>query len=168
MTAALPALHALGAGLIVCAGLLTRRALLGERRRIQRTRRALTAAFEAMEGEIRFLLTPVPALLRSACAPEAEVFFRAVREGLLRGMTLAAAWRAAAAALPLPENERESVASLGTRLGGGEESACAALTLTAAELRRAYARAEEKQRETERLTTSICLCISLLMALLLL
>lgn len=168
MTAPLSVLHVLGAGLILCAGLLTRRALLGESRRIQRTRRALAAAFEGMEAEIRLLLTPVPALLRRTCSPEAEAFFCPVRERLSHGESLPEAWHAAAAVLSLPPDERETIASLGARLDGGEESACAALTLTASELRRAYAREEEKRGETERLTTSICLCISLLAALLLL
>ena len=156
-----PVLRWLGAGLILSGGLLTRRSLLGGARQVQQTRRALAAAFEEMEAEIRLLLTPVPALLRRARGACAEAFFRGIREGLSRGLSLAEAWRASAEALPLPESERESVARLGARLDGGEESACAALTLAASALRRAYDRAEQERGAKERLTTSVCLGMSL-------
>ena len=49
----------LGAGLILAAALLTRRTLLETDRAAQRTRRALAAAFETMESEVRALLTPL-------------------------------------------------------------------------------------------------------------
>lgn len=169
MTAyAAPVLRWLGAGLILAGGLLTRRALLGEARRVQQTRRALAAAFEEMEAEIRLLLTPVPTLLRRAHSEGAGAFFRGTREGLSRGLSLAEAWRASSEALPLPEIERESVALLGARLDGGEESACAALTLAASELRRAYDRAERERGAKERVTTSACLGVSLFLIVLLL
>lgn len=163
-----PVLRWLGAGLILSGGLLTRRALLGEARRAQRTRRELSAAFEEMEAEIRLLLTPVPALLRRARGASAEAFFRGTREGLSRGLSLAEAWRASSEELPLPPLEREPVAGLGARLDGGEESACGALTLAASELRRAYDRAERERGEKERLTTSICISMSLFLIVLLL
>lgn len=163
-----PLLRWIGAGLILSGGLLTRRTLLGGARRVQQTRHELAAAFEEMEAEIRLLLTPVPALLRRAHGGSAEAFFRRTREGLSRGLPLVEAWRASSEALPLPELERESVASLGARLDGGEESACAALTLAASELRRAYDRAERERGAKERLTTSICVSISLFLVVLLL
>ena len=169
MTAYAPAvLRWLGAGLILFGGLLTRGTLLDGARRVQRTRRGLAAAFEEMEAEIRLLLTPVPALLRRAHSESAETLFRGTREGLSRGLSLAEAWRGASETLPLPEIERESVAGLGARLDGGEESACAALALAASELRRAYDRAERERGEKERLTTSICVGASLLLLVLLL
>lgn len=168
MTQALSVLRALGAALILCGGILTRHTLLEEGRRIQRTRRALAASFEGMEAEIRSMLTPAPKLLLRPCADEAETFFRQTRESLSRGEPFAAAWREASASLKLPETEREAVASLGARLDSGEESACAALRLTAAELRNAYAQAERTRVEQERLTTSICVSISLFLTILLL
>lgn len=163
-----PVLRWLGAGLILSGGLLTRHALLGEARRVQQTRRELAEAFEEMEAEIRLLLTPVPALLRRAHTESVETFFRRTREGLSRGLPLAEAWRASSEALPLPETEREPVARLGARLDGGEESARAALTLAASELRGAYGRAERERGARERLTTSLCVSISLLLIVLLL
>lgn len=163
-----PLLRWLGAGLIFCGGLLTRRTLLGGARRVQQTRRELAAAFEEMEAEIRLLLTPVPALLRRGHGAAAEAFFRRTREGLSRGVSLAEAWRAASEVLVLPELEREPVALLGARLDGGEESACAALTLTASELRGAYDRAERERGAKERLTTSVCISMSLFLIVLLL
>ena len=168
MTAYAPLLRWLGAGLILSGGLLTRHALLGGTRRVQQMRRELAAAFEEMEAEIRLLLTPVPALLCRAHSESAEAFFRRTREGLSRGLPLAEAWRASSEALPLPESEREEVALLGARLDGGEESACAALTFAAAELRGAYERAERERGAQERLTTSLCVSISLLLVVLLL
>ena len=156
----------LGAGLIVCGGVLARHAALEGDRRVQRTRRALFEAFEGMEAEIRLLLVPMPRLLRRRAGGEA-FFTRAARE-LAQGAALAEAWRDAAAALELPEEERESVASMGARLGGGEESACGALLLAASALRRAYERDEAKRGERERLITSTCVGISLFLAILLL
>ena len=137
-------------------------------RRAQRTRRALAAAFEAMEAEIRLLLTPMPALLRRACGEEADTFFGQVSEGLTLGIALAEAWRDAANELPLPQEERESVAALGPRLGGSEEGVCAALSLAASALRKRCDEIEAQQPQKERLTTSICISISLFLAIFLL
>ena len=169
MTVYVPAvLRWLGAGLILAGGMLTRRTLLEGARRVQQTRRELAAAFEEMEAEIRMLLTPVPTLLRRAHSESAAAFFRRTREGLSRDLSLAEAWHASSEALPLPELERETVAGLGARLDGGEESARAALMLAASELRRAYDRAERERAARERLTTSICVSMSLLLIVLLL
>ena len=155
----------LGAGLILCAALLTRRTLLETDRRAQRTRRALAAAFETMEAEIRLLLTPMPTLLRRSYGEEADAFFRQVSRGLRHGESLTAAWRAATDILPLPPEEREQIAALGTRLGGNEESVCAALSLAAAALRKRYEEVEAARPQKERLTTSICVSISLFLAI---
>lgn len=158
----------LGAALILCGGLLTRQSLLETTRRAQRTRFALAAAFEAMEAEIRLLLTPLPTLLRRSWGAEATAFFDDISKGLHRGAPFAEAWRRAAAELPLPAQEREALASMGSRLIGGEESVCAALTLAAAQLRQTHGQIEAKRMESERLTTSICISISLFLAILLL
>ena len=154
--------------LIVCGGLLTRQALVDEMRRAQRIRSDLAAAFEAMEAEVRLLLTPMPALLRRTYGVEADAFLRGVSVRLACGTALETAWRDAAEGLALPEAERMAVATLGGRLDSGEEGVCAALALTASELRRDYDRNEVKRGERERLTTSICISISLFLGLLLL
>ena len=156
----------LGAALILCGGLLTRQTLLEADRRARRTRRALAAAFESMAAEIRLLLTPVPRLLRR-CVNE-DAFFETACAQLAQGEPLTLAWKRAAAELPLPEDERETVAALGPRLDGEAEGVCAALELAAAELRRAEARCESGRRERERLISTICISISLLIMVLLL
>lgn len=158
----------IGVACILSGGLLTSRAMLGEARRAQRTRRELAEAFEAMAAEIRALLTPLPALLRRSRGRCVEAFFADASRRLSRGETLTEAWRDAAALLTLPREEREAVAALGGRLSGDGESVCAALALSASALRRSHERAELSRRETERLTTSICISISLFFAILLL
>lgn len=158
----------LGAALILCGGLLTRRTLLENARREQRARVSLAAAFEAMAAEIRLLLTPLPALLRRDWGEETERFFRDIPACLQSGMTLAEAWRRAAGSLPLSTEEREAVASMGLRLGGGEESVCATLSLASAQLREKHRQIEARRMENERLTTSICVSVSLFLTILLL
>ena len=157
----------LGAGLILCAALLTRRTLLEDTRRAQRLRRALAGALEAMEAEIRLLLTPLPTLLRRNCGGEAGEFFARVSGALTRSVALSEAWRRAANELPLPPEERGMLAELGARLGGSEESVCAALAHAAETLRKRYDEVERSRPQTERLTTSVCLCAGLLAAILL-
>lgn len=158
----------LGASLILCAGLLARQTLLGARRGMQRTRRELADALEAMEAEIRALLTPLPTLLRRKRGSAADAFFAAAAAGLEHGEMPAEAWRGAARVLTLPEEERQMLAAAGERLDGTEDGVCASLALAASSLRRAYRQNEEKRAEQERLTTSICVCISLFLAVLLL
>ena len=159
-------LRALGAGLILCGGLLARQTLVEPVRRAQRTRLALAAALEAMEAEVRLLLTPMPKLLRRGAAKEA--FFGRVLAALSSGAAPDEAWRAAADTLPLPPEERELIAALGERVSGDEEHACAALTLAASRLRRRYDEIESRRRRTERLTTALCVSTSLLLLILLL
>ena len=101
----------------------------------QRTLRALSGAFLALESAVRLTLTPLPALLRHlSCEPEAAGFFEGVTANLARGEPLASAWEHAAKTLPIAARERETVSALGHALGGDEESVCAALTLAASEL----------------------------------
>lgn len=115
----------------------------------QRTLRALSGAFLALESAVRLTLTPLPALLRHlSCEPEAAGFFEGVTANLARGKPLASAWEHAAKTLPIAARERETVSALGHALGGDEESVCAALTLAASEL----SRLEEKLRQRERET----------------
>ena len=159
-------LRILGAGLILCGGLLARQTLVGSARCAQRTRRALAAELETMESEIRLLLTPLPELLRRGAARSA--FSASVTALLAGGGTLTEAWRAAAETLPLPPEEREQLAALGDRLDGDETGVCAALALAAARLRGRYDEVERSRAQTERLTTSLCLSAGLLLVILLL
>ena len=157
----------LGAGLILAAALLTRRTLLETDRAAQRTRRALAAAFETMEAEVRALLTPLPALLRGTYGAEADAFFAAVGRELRRA-GLPEAWRAAASELPLPPEEREIVAQMGARLTGDEAAVCGVLTLGATQLRRSADAAQAQRAQKERLTSALCLGAGALLALMLL
>ena len=157
----------LGAGLILAAALLTRRTLLATDRAAQRTRRALAAAFETMESEVRALLTPLPTLLRRSYGEGADAFFAVAARELHRA-DLPRAWRAAAAELPLPPEEREIVAQLGARLTGDEAAVCGALTLGASQLRRAADAIEGQRAQKERLTSTLCLGAGALLALMLL
>ena len=117
----------------------------------QRTLRALSGAFLALESAVRLTLTPLPALLRHlSCEPEAADFFA-------RGEPLASAWEHAAKTLPIAVRERETVSALGHALGGDEESVCAALTLAASELSRLEEELRQRERETGRITAALCL-----------
>ncbi len=159
--------RAVGAGLILCASLLTRRTLLDGARTAQGARRALAAAFETMEAEIRLLLTPLPTLLRRPYDARTDTFFARALQELERGAPLREAWRRAAQTLPLPEEERELVACMGGRLSGDEESVRAALMLCARQLREQSEAAERRHGQDERLTTALCLSAGLLAAILL-
>lgn len=158
----------IGAFLILGGGLLARRTILEGERRAQRTRRALASAFDAMEAEIRLLLTPLPSLLRRDYGKDAKEFFDRTARELGSGAALSSAWRRAAEPLPLQEDERETVAALGARLCGGEDAACAALALASAALRRSYDESEARRRERERLVTTLCVSAGLLLCILLL
>ena len=160
--------RALGAALILLAGMLTRRLLVEELRRVRRTRQDLADAFDVMEAEIRLLLTPVPALLRRSYGRAAGEFVSAVSRGLKRGRALSPAWRGASGSLSLPEEERVAVAALGSRLDGDESSACAALRMAAEELRRKNANELQNERQNERNISVISITISLLLIVLLL
>ena len=157
----------LGAGLILASAFLMRRTLLETERRAQRIRRALAGALETMEAEVRLLLTPMPALLRRTYDTEEGLFFERASRELSRGGSLEDAWAHAAMALPLPPDERWNFAGLGGRLGGSEESVCAALTLAASQLRRRYDERDEQRPQAERLTTALCLSAGLLLSILL-
>lgn len=85
----------------------------------QRTLRALSGAFLALESAVRLTLTPLPALLRHlSCEPEAAGFFEGVTANLARGEPLASAWEHAAKTLPIAARERETVSRWDTRSRG--------------------------------------------------
>lgn len=161
-------LRGLGVLLILCGGLMARHTLLAEERNAQRTRRALAEAFDGMAAEIRLLLTPLPVLLSRDWGRGAAGFFSAVSDALKSGEELREAWRNASAGLPLQEKERESIAAMADRLTGGEESACAALNLTASILRRNLEAADVALPARERLVTATCVSISLFLSIFLL
>ena len=122
----------------------------------QRTLRALSGAFLALESAVRLTLTPLPALLRHlSCEPEAAGFFEGVTANLARGEPLASAWEHAAKTLPIAARERETVSALGHALGGDEESVCAALTLAASEFSRLEEELRQRERETGRITAAL-------------
>lgn len=160
-------LRALGAALILGASLAARRLALEEGRRTQRLRRDLAAALEAMEAEIRLLLTPFPSLLRKDYGETCSFFAKSVCLYLNMGRALPEAWRAAAENLPLPEAERRAVSSMSLRLDGDEASVCAALRLTAEELRRFAREAAPAERLRERNITVFSVSIGLLLIILL-
>ena len=77
--------HLTGAGLLLAASLLLRQALLSRAGLRRRTLRALAESFLSLARDVHLTLTPLPALLHElGYAEEAEPFFGAVREGLLR------------------------------------------------------------------------------------
>ena len=156
-----------GAGLILCASLMTRFSLVESERAAQRLRLALAAAFESMEAEVRFMLSPIPSLLGRDYG-EANTYFTQVKNRLSEDFDLWDAWTEAASGLPLSKYERTIISQMGWRMGKDEEAVCAALTFGANGLRRIYEQAERTRQQKERLITSICLSVSLLLALLLL
>jgi len=158
----------LGAALILSGGLLARRTMIEGGRAAQRCRRELAAAFEAMEAEVRLLLTPIPALLRGSYGAAADVFFTRAAQAASDGAAPAEAWRRAAEALPLPDEERAAIGGWGGRLDGDAESVCAALSLAAKTMRSRYDENESRRPDRERLTSSICICISLFICVLML
>ena len=124
----------------------------------QRTLRALSGAFLALESAVRLTLTPLPALLRHlSCEPEAAGFFEGLTANLARGEPLASAWEHAAKTLPIAARERETVSALGHARGGVEECVCATLTLAASELSRLEEELRQRERETGRITAALCL-----------
>ena len=159
----------LACALIMAGCVALRQTWCAARRREQRLRRALSAALAQIAREVQLLLTPLPRLLRRRGRREmADGFCAAVTEKLDAGETLSAAWRAAAFALPLPEEEREALARCGASLDGTAETACASLTLAAGELDRAYERAAAELPARERLATALCLSLGALLCVVLL
>lgn len=160
----------LGAVLILGgAGLLCREKL--SRRRAEREAlRALAAALEELEREVRASLTPLPRLLeRCAAGGRAESFFAAILSQRQRepDAPLPDHWRAAAHSLPLSLREQESLARPAAALGGEEEDLLRALRAASTELRASLAERERSAAGEERLIAAISLSLSLLFAILL-
>ena len=117
----------------------------------QRTLRALSGAFLALESAVRLTLTPLPALLRHlSCEPEAAGFFEGVTANLARGEPLASAWEHAAKTLPIAARERETVSALGHALGGDEESGCASRQASSRALKRRCGKGSAKRAASRR------------------
>ena len=160
-------LRLLGAGLIVCGAFAARECTVGALRAKQRLRAELACALEGMAEEITLCMTPMPLLLRKHRTGCSSLFFARICAGLDAGETLGESWRAAAARLNLPEEEREAVSEAAERLGGTSETVSAALRLCAAALRRSHEKAASALPEEVRLTTALSLgaCAVLLVLL---
>lgn len=147
-----------GAALLLVSSFLLRRSFLLRAHLRRKTLRALAEGFLLLASSVRLTLMPLPRLLRkTVCAPEAERFFAAVSDGLARGEAMEHAWAAAALSLPLDARERESIAALGSALGGDEASVCASLTHVSETLRESERRLAQHAREEARVTTALCL-----------
>lgn len=160
----------LGAVLILGgAGLLCREKL--SRRRAEREAlRALAAALEGLEREIRVSLAPLPRILEHCAAGGcAAPFFAAILSQRQRepDAPLPDHWRAAARSLPLSLREQESLARPAAALGGEEEDLLRALRAASSELRAALAERERNAAGEDRLIAALSLSLSLLFAILL-
>ena len=146
-----------GSALVLAAGFLVRRAVVSRLQASLETCRAMIAALSWMEAQVRMELAPVPRLLpRLSQRALADDFFAAVAQGLARERTLCEAWTEALSMLPLCEEEREILRSLGERLDGEEESVCRALAGAVREMEASYARRRVDSCERKRLYSALC------------
>lgn len=162
-------LKLMGSGCVMGAGVWLLRNITVEERRRTAVLRDLEAALEVMADEIRINRTPMPRLLLKAgtgrCG-EVMDFFMAVRmDSRTRG--LSAAWRGAAAALPLPEQEKQALAGLGGCLTGDEEQICRGLLTVSQQLGCALKRQRETAAERGKRSAALCLSGAALMIILL-
>lgn len=158
-------LRMFGGVLIFSGGLLARRAWVETCRREQSMRRELEEAFLRMADEIHVLRTPLPVLLRRQCGRETERFFQDIISNINKYKSIDMAWRKSSERLALPSADRAAISSVGQRVGGEEESVCAALMLCAAELHRNREAVEAGRMERERLITAVCVSISLFLTI---
>lgn len=136
---------------------------------------SLLRAEEWMERELSFRLTPVPALLESIAArtspPIRGLFCSCVSHMRELGeKSFGELWREAVreTGLPLKEDERQAVCSLGDILGRFDaEGQCVALREGAAELREYLRRAEQERDRLCRVYTTLGVGSSLLLVILL-
>lgn len=160
-------LRVAGAACVLAGGVLLRAAMLAPSRRRMRAARRLSAAFGQLAQRISVTLAPLPRLLRGIRAGEdADEFFGRVLRALDGGETLERAWSAAADALPLDEDARETVRLLGAQLDGGEESVLRALYAAARALEAQSAQLRAEQAARERLTGAMCLAGSVMLLIL--
>lgn len=158
----------IGAALILLGGLLTRQTLLTAARVHCTALREISEALEQMAQEIRLCLTPMPRLLEKARRGAAGEFCGAAAAYLRGGMPLAESWERSAHEVAFDAEEQELLAALGQRLSGDDESVCAALRLTASQLRARCDALQQDRREQERLISALCLCTSFLLMIVLL
>ena len=162
-------LKLMGSGCVMSAGIWLLWKITGEERRRTAVLRDLAAALDIMANEIRMNRTPMPRLLLKAGAGrvgEVMDFFATVR---MSGgeMGFSAAWGRAAAALPLPELEKQSFSDLGHCLTGDEEQACSGLVSVSQQLDRELKRRRESAAENGRRNAALCLSGAALMIILL-
>lgn len=154
-------LKVLGSVCILWGGVLARYFQAAARRREMDTLSDLLRSLRRMAEEIRMARTPLPVLLdclAAGCGPEAEAFFSAAAEAARRGENLTAAWRQAAAVLPLSGASRAALAELGAGLHGDEESVCKAISLAIYAL--AQEAEERSRRQPEEAKRAAALCFS--------
>ena len=162
-------LKLMGSGCILSAGMWLLRKIMKEERRRTAVLRDLTAALETMTDEIRMNRTPMPRLLLKVGAGrcgEVMDFFAAVR---VSGgeIGLSSAWRRAATALPLPEQEKQAFSELGSCLTGDEEQACRGLHAVSDQLDRALKRQCDVSAESAKRNAALCFSGAALMIILL-
>ena len=162
-------LKLLGSGCVMSSGIWLLWKISAEERRRMAVLRDLTAAIETMADEIRMNRTPMPRLLLKAGAGrggDVVEFFAAVR-GTGEALGLSAAWRQAAADLPLPEQAKQAFSELGNCLTGDEEQVCRCVLSVSQQLNRELKRHRETAAETTRRNTALCLSGAALMVILL-
>lgn len=149
-----------GAVLVLCGGVWARCAQVSERRRQRQLLAGLVSALHQMAEEIRMARTPLPVLLdllgRSRIGEEG-VFFKGVRAGLVRGETMAQAWKSALDLLQLPRRQTEILAELGGGLQGDEEKVCKAISLVIYRLERDLEEWDRTLPDLERRATGLWL-----------
>jgi len=164
-------LKLLGSLLIASGGVMAWRLQLAERKRRRDTLSDLQTAFRRMGEEVRAARTPLPALLEelaSGCGPEAAAFFTVVSGVAMGGEDLPGAWRRAAEALPLDEEERFTVSELGNDLKGDEEKVCKAVSHVTYTLAKGAEKAERERPEKEKRAAALWFSASALLVILLL
>ena len=130
----------------------------------------LLSALGRMAEEIRMTRTPLPSLLdklgrgRSAAV---NTFFKSVADAARQGLPVSLAWRDAAAALPLSDEEQAALLEAGTCLGGDEASVCRGLALAQAQLSRSLEEKRHRRPEREKRATALSFSAAALLVILL-
>ena len=141
------------------------------RRREWDTLSDLLTALHRMAEAIRMARTPLPALLdrlQSGLGPDTAAFFRSVARAARQGGDVPQAWRDAAAALPLAQEERDTLSQLGSFLQGDAEHVCKAAALAIGELSRSLEERRKRRPDQEKRATALCFSAAALLVILLL
>ena len=161
---------AVGSACVLAAGFLAWRDQMAERRRQRETILDLLTALRRMGETVRMTRTPLPVLLSSLaedCGPDAAAFFRGGAEALARGEPVYGTWAHMAEVLPLPREDRRTLATLGGDLRGDEENICKAVSLAVCELTSCAGKLEQDRPAEEKRTTALCFSAAALLVILL-